>query len=162
MRNSMASLTPRFSADRAVREYTERHYLPGAATYRERAAGNGAIGKQVVDWRHALEKEWPALRFGEVKVETAGEQHVFEVDVYLNQLDANAAQVELYADGVNGDGPVRQEMECVRQLAGTSGGYAYTAWAPAARPAGDYTVRVAPHRDRVAVPLEAARILWQR
>jgi starch phosphorylase len=158
----MASLTPRFSADRAVREYTERHYLPGAATYRERAAGNGAIGKQVVDWRHALEKEWPALRFGEVKVETAGEQHVFEVDVYLNQLDANAAQVELYADGVNGDGPVRQEMERVRQLAGASGGYAYTARVPAARPAGDYTVRVAPHRDRVAVPLEAARILWQR
>ena len=27
MRNSMASLTPRFSADRAVREYTEQHYL---------------------------------------------------------------------------------------------------------------------------------------
>ena len=162
MRNSMASLTPRFSADRAVREYTERHYLPGAATYRERAAGNGAMGKQVVDWRHALEKEWPALRFGEVKVETAGEQHVFEVDVYLNQLDANAAQVELYADGVNGDGPVRQEMERVRQLAGASGGYAYTARVPAARPAGDYTVRVAPHHDGVAVPLEAARILWQR
>jgi starch phosphorylase len=162
MRNSMASLTPRFSADRAVREYTERHYLPGAATYRERAAGNGAIGKQVVDWRHALENEWPALRFGAVKVETAGEQHVFEVDVYLNQLDANAAQVELYADGVNGDGPVRQEMECVQQLAGASGGYAYTARVPAARPAGDYTVRVAPHRDRVAVPLEAAPILWQR
>jgi starch phosphorylase len=162
MRNSMASLTPRFSADRAVREYTERHYLPGAATYRERAAGNGAMGKQVVDWRHALEKEWPALRFGEVKVETAGEQHVFEVDVYLNQLDANAAQVELYADGVNGDGPVRQEMERVRQLAGASGGYAYTARVPAARPAGDYTVRVAPHHDGVAVPLEAAPILWQR
>ena len=162
MRNSMASLTPRFSADRAVREYTERHYLPGAATYRERAAGNGAMGKQVVDWRHALEKEWPALRFGEVKVETAGEQHVFEVDVYLNQLDANAAQVELYADGVNGDGPVRQEMERVRQLAGASGGYAYTARVPAARPAGDYTVRVAPHHDGVEVPLEAAPILWQR
>jgi starch phosphorylase len=162
MRNSMASLTPRFSADRAVRKYTERHYLPGAATYRERAAGIGAMGKQVVDWRNALEKEWPALRFGEVKVETAGEQHVFEVDVYLNQLDANAAQVELYADGVNGDDPVRQEMERVRQLPGASGGYAYTARVPAARPAGDYTIRVVPHHDGVAVPLEAARILWQR
>ena len=28
MRESMARLTPRFSADRAVREYTEQHYLP--------------------------------------------------------------------------------------------------------------------------------------
>ncbi len=31
MRKSMASLTPRFSADRTVREYTEQHYVPGAA-----------------------------------------------------------------------------------------------------------------------------------
>ena len=127
MRKSMASLTPRFSADRTVREYTEQHYLPGAATYRERAADKGAVGRQMVDWQHALEKEWPALRFGEMKVETNGEQHVFEVQVYLNDLDPNAVRVELYADGVNGDGPVRQEMERVRQLAGAAGGYAYRA-----------------------------------
>ena len=31
MRESMAHLTPRFSANRAVREYTEQHYLPAAA-----------------------------------------------------------------------------------------------------------------------------------
>ena len=35
MRDSMASLTPRFSANRAVGEYTEQHYLPAAAAYRE-------------------------------------------------------------------------------------------------------------------------------
>ena len=38
MRESMARLTPRFSANRAVREYTEQHYLPAALAYRERAA----------------------------------------------------------------------------------------------------------------------------
>jgi glycogen phosphorylase len=42
MRESMARLTPRFSANRAVREYTEQHYLPAAAAYRERAANKGA------------------------------------------------------------------------------------------------------------------------
>ena len=56
MRNSMASLTPRFSADRAVREYTEQHYLPAAAAYRERAADKGAAGRQMVDWRHAMDR----------------------------------------------------------------------------------------------------------
>jgi len=30
----MASLTAQFSANRAVREYTEEHYLPAAAAYR--------------------------------------------------------------------------------------------------------------------------------
>jgi hypothetical protein len=74
MRESMAQLTPRFSADRTVREYTERHYLPAAAAYHERAADKGAIGQQVVNWQHTLEQKWAALRFGEVKVETDGEQ----------------------------------------------------------------------------------------
>ncbi len=44
MRKSMATLTPQFSADRAVREYTEQHYLPAAKAYRERAANQGALG----------------------------------------------------------------------------------------------------------------------
>ena len=116
----------------------------------------------MVNWRHGMEKEWSALRFGEMKVETNGEQHVFEVQVYLNDLDPNAARVELYADGVNGDGPVQQEMERVRQLAAASRGYSYRARVPATRPATDYTARVIPHCTGAAVPLEAARILWQR
>ncbi len=162
MRNSMAKLTLRFSADRAVREYTGQHYLPGAAAYRERAAGKGALGRQIVDWQHSLEKQWAAIRFGDVHVETAGDQHLFEVQVYLNDLDPNRVRVELYADGVNVAGPVRQEMERVRQLAGASGGYAYRAGVTAVRPATDYTARVIPNYSGVAVPLEAARILWQR
>ena len=162
MRESMARLTPRFSANRTVREYTEQHYLPAAAAYRLRIANKGAIGRQMVDWQHSLEQKWATLRFGEVKVETNGEQHVFDVQVYLNDLDPKAVRVELYADGVNGGGPVRQEMKRVRQLAGASGGYVYSAAVSAARPAADYTARVIPHCDGVAIPLEDARILWQR
>ena len=70
--------------------------------------------------------------------------------------------VELYADGLDGAAPLRQEMTRVRQLAGASGPYVYSAAVSAARPAADYTVRVIPHCDGVAVPLEAAHILWQR
>jgi len=162
MRESMANLTPRFSADRAVREYTEQHYLPGAATYRERATDKGAAGRQIVDWRRAVENQWPALRFGEVNVKTDGAQHVFEVQVYFNNLDPNAARVEIYADGVNGDGPVHQEMERVRQLADGANAYACRARVPAARPATDFAARLIPHRAGVAIPLEEARILWQR
>jgi len=162
MRKSMASLTPRFSADRTVREYTEQHYLPRAAAYHKRAANKGAAGKTIVDWRHAIEKEWPTLRFGDVKVEAGGEQHLFEVQVYLNALDPNAVRVELYADGVEGEDPLREEMNCVGPWACVPGAYAYSGRVPAARPANDYTARVIPHRSGVAVPLEGAEILWQR
>ena len=162
MRESMARLTPRFCANHTVCEYTEQHYLPAASAYVERAADKGAIGVDMVNWWHVLDQKWAALRFGEVKVEARGEQHVFDVQVYLDDLDPKAVRVELYADGVNGGSPVRQEMKRVRQLAGATNGYAYRAGVPAARPATDYTARLIPHRDGVAVPLEAARILWQR
>ena len=162
MRESMAQLTPRFSADRTVRQYTEQHYLPAANAYHSRIANNGALGRQMVDWQHSLEQKWAMVRFGEVKVEMGGEQHLFEVQVYLNDLDPEAVRVELYADGVMGGPPVRQEMNRVRQLTGASGGYVYTAAVSAARPSADYTARVIPHCDGVAIPLEDARILWQR
>ena len=90
------------------------------------------------------------------------ERHIFEVEVYLNDLDPNAVRVELYADGVNGGAPMRQEMQRVRQLAGGSGGYVYGAAVPAARAPADYTARVIPRCEGVAIPLEDARILWQR
>lgn len=161
MRESMAQLTPRFSANRTVREYTEEHYLPAALAFRERAADKGAVGRQMVEWQHSLEQKWGSLHFGEVKVETRGEQYVFEVQVCLNDLDPKVVRVELYADDVMGSAPVRQEMQRVRQLAGASGGYVYSAAVSAARPSADYTARVMPHCDGVAIPLECAHILWR-
>jgi starch phosphorylase len=161
MRESMARLTPCFSANRTVREYTEQHYLPAAAAYRERAANEGAVGRQVVDWQHRLEQTWARLHFGEVKVDTSGDQHIFEVQVCLDDLDPKVVRVELYADGIMGSAPSRQEMKRVRQMAGASGGHVYSAAVSAARPPADYTARIMPNYDSVAVPLEAAQILWQ-
>jgi glycogen phosphorylase len=162
MRESMARLTPRFSADRTVREYTEQHYLPAAAAYHLRTANKGETGRQIVDWQHNLEQKWAALHFGEVKVETVGERHEFEVQVYLNDLEPAAVRIELYADGAMGNAPVRQEMKAVQQPAAAPGVHVYSAAVSAARPAADYTARAIPFRDGVAVPLEDARIVWQR
>ena len=162
MRESMARLTPRFSANRAVREYTEQHYLPAAGAYRARAADRGAVGRQMVDRRHTLDEKWSTLRFGEVKVATRGDQHVFDVEVCFNGLDPKAVRVELYADGVGGGAPVRHEMTPGRQRAAAAGGHVYNASVPSARPPSDYTARAIPHCDGVAIPLELARILWQR
>ena len=162
MRESMARLTPYFSADRAVREYTEQHYLPADAAYRARAGGGGALGRQMVDWRLAVDRQWASLRFGSVKIVTVGTAHMFEVQVFVGALDPEAVRVELYADGTSGDGPVRHEMTRGRRLDGADVGYAYRAEVPAARPAADYAVRVIPHHDGVVVPLEVGHILWQR
>ncbi|MDN5836717.1 MAG: alpha-glucan family phosphorylase, partial [Nitrosospira sp.] len=99
MRKSMAQLTPRFSTNRVVREYTRQYYLPSVSAYHARAADNGVLGTQISNWRRDLSQKWSALRFGEMTVEAQGEQQVFTVQVYLNDLDPAAVRVELYAQG---------------------------------------------------------------
>ena len=69
--------------------------------------------------------------------------------------------MELYADGIKDSPPVRQEMTCLHPLADESGGYVYSATVSATRPPADYTARVMPRCDGVAIPLEDSRILWQ-
>jgi starch phosphorylase len=160
IRESMAVLTPRFSANRTVREYTEQHYIPAAKSYSERSSGKGAMSKKLLNWKHILEQKWAGIRFGEIKIETNSQQHLFEVNVYLNDIDQNAVLVELYADGINDSGPIRQEMKCIRHADGKSGSYIYGAKISAARPATDYSTRVIPYFKGVSVPLEAAQILW--
>jgi starch phosphorylase len=120
------------------------------------------VGQQITDWRHAVDGKWGSLRFGDWRVETSADQHVFEVELLLNDLDPNAARVEIYADGIDGGDPVRVEMKCAQTPPGASGRSVYRATVPATRPAEDYTARVIPQRAGVAVPLESARILWQR
>lgn len=77
IRESMARLTPLFSANRSVTQYTEQYYIPAATAYSRRAAEKGAMGKAIAVWRHTLEQKWANLRFGEVAAEPKGEEHMF-------------------------------------------------------------------------------------
>ena len=106
--------------------------------------------------------KWSALRFGEMRVETDSEYHKFVIHVYLNDLDPGSVRVELYAQAIFGDVPVRHEMTRLHPLVAAATGFAYHATVPADRPESDYTVRLIPYHQAAEVPLEAARILWQR
>jgi starch phosphorylase len=102
------------------------------------------------------------VHFGDLYVETSQGQHVFQVQVYLDELAPDAVRVELYADSLDGDASVRQAMMPGEPLVGAAHGYLYSARVPATRPVGDSTPRVVPYHPAAAVPLEAAQILWQR
>ncbi len=162
MRESMASLTGRFSANRVVREYTERHYLPAATRYRRRAADKAAVGAQLVAWRHHLDEYWHEGGFGSVRVDTREGRHQFSVEVYLGRLDPGAVRVELFADPIDGEEPLRHPMARGQEIDGPRKGFEYTGSVPASRAAGDYTPRLVPDHPEAAVPLEAPEILWQR
>jgi starch phosphorylase len=162
MRASMAHLTPRFSANRTVRDYTIQFYLPAAQKFLNRAMEKGVKGSFIVDWKHALNQNWSKLRFNEVKIEKKEEQYEFEAQVYLDGLDPNAVRVQVYADAFENQGVVQQEMELVRQLLDETSTYLYRASVPSNRSEMAYTVRIIPFFSGVAVPLEESHILWQK
>jgi len=162
VRKSMSQLTPRFSANRTIREYTEKYYLPLAKTYQGRATDKGKIGKQIVEWINTLQQKWSTIQFGEVKVKTDGDKHIFEVEVFLNTIKPNAVIVELYANGIDSGAPIRQELKLIQKQTASVKPHLYRATVSATRPAADYTPRVIPNFPGVSVPLETTLILWQR
>lgn len=152
----MARLTPHFSSNRTVREYTTKYYLPAADSYRKRTENNSALAKKIIDWRASVEQNWGKLGFGEIKIEDKNDQHQFEVQVYLNNLDHQEVLVELYSAAL------KQEMKYQGPMPNTRDGHIYRAAVPAATPTSGFTPRIIPHFQGVAIPLESAQILWQR
>src|SRR5579864_924138 len=162
MRASMSRLTPQFSANRVVREYTEAHYVARAKAYCERATDAGAAMVDLVRWRRTVEEHWPRLRFGSLDVVSNGGQHVFTAQVYLDELDVEAVRVELFADAGDGGVPEVVEMKRGESLVGASNAHHYAASVPENRPASEFTPRIVPSHPLASVPLECARILWYR
>lgn len=158
MRESMARLTPVFSAHRTVREYTENFYIPAATGYAKRAADGGKLGQDLVTWEDNLNKQWQAVRFGPLNVKQQDNCNRFEVSVYFGGLDPNSVRVELYAAGQNGSDPDLKPMD--RGAALPDGGFVFSACAATTRNAHDFTPRVVPNHPGASIPLEANRILW--
>jgi len=162
IRESMARLTPEFSASRAIREYTNDHYLPAAAGYQERAAADGKLGADLVQWQRSLADQWKTLRFGKISSETKDGQHRFQVEIMPGRLHADQIQVELYAAPTNAAGSGVEIIPACRSCAGPSGALLYSVCCAAKRPASDYTARVVPSHPGALVPLEASQIIWQQ
>jgi starch phosphorylase len=97
-----------------------------------------------------------------LRVERNGDQHVFDVQVYLAELDREAVRIELYAEPREGGDPICQMMTRGDPLIGAENAYHYVAQILANRPASHFTPRIVPYHEGAIIPLEAAQILWYR
>ena len=155
----MARLTPKFSANRAVREYTEGYYLPAAANYLKRAAKNGNIGKKIVSTGNDLRNQWKGITFGESSIDQVEGGFQYTIPIRLNALDPHTILIQLYANGSNGGPPEIIKMEIGKKQ--KQGIYSCHAHVKTIRPKGDYTVRIIPNYEGISVPLEDNLIRWQ-
>jgi starch phosphorylase len=163
LRQSMATLTPRFSTDRMLVEYAKAHYEPLTAAFRARVGAEGKLGAALADWWRATSARWPKLRFGTVTSRAEGEQLRFEAQVYLGELSPDSVRVELYAEARGTGEPLRKIMTARGPLApglGGEGGQLFEAVVPADRPPGDYTARALPFHASAMLPIEAPLVTW--
>src|SRR5271166_2436694 len=165
IRESMAALTPAFSANRTVRQYTEEHYIPAAGAYAARACHDSKVTESLHAWRENIARCWDDVHFGALKVSQEDRELMFEAEVYLGGVDPGSVRVELYAGPQDGKPAFRQEMH---RTAGPgpapgfgSGPYLYATRTPATRATGDFTPRVLPYHA-LALPTEIRRIVWQK
>ena len=160
MRASMAELTTSFSANRMMREYVERLYLPAGLLYRSRIADNARQASLLCSWRDSLEEHWSELDFGELHVQKEEDGYALGVQLQTGEVNPDAVRVELYAEPGSSQEPEIHTMERHEVSTSDSNSYLYSARLPTYRPASDYTPRVVPHLDGALVPLEAKQILW--
>jgi starch phosphorylase len=159
MRKSMAQLTPQYSANRTVREYTEKYYLPAAEKYLQRAANNVAVGKKIINAKHQLENNWNGIHFNNVQWEKIDGGFSCAANIIAHGVDANNVLVELYAEVTSADNAERITMQL---QSSNNDEKTYKAMIQTARPVNDYTIRIIPNYENISVPLENNLIVWQR
>ncbi len=167
VRESMSALTPEFSANRTVRQYTEEHYIPAATAYARRACTDSELTTDFLAWQEDIARHWNDVHFGALRVTEQDGELTFEAEVDLGELDPGSIRVELYAGSRDGKPAFRQEMHLTGGPGSStapgfgSGPCLYTTQTPATRPAVDFTPRVFPFHA-LALPTEIRRILWQK
>ena len=161
MRRSMATLSPRFSATRMVRDYVEQAYLPAASALRRRLAGGASVASALRQWERRLRRGWKSLHIGPSDVTSRADGWFFRVPVYLGEIAPEDICVALYADP-SGDGPA--EVVALARgdaIAGAVNGYTYAGHVVTGRAAADYTARIVPDHPEARLPAELPLIRWR-
>lgn len=161
MRESMARLTPWFSANRSVREYVDRYYVSGAIAYRRRKADQGAEAADVLKWRQRVQADWEQVAFGPVGVSEQDGQRKVTVCLHLGSLPPDMVKVELYADTPGGP-PIVVPMTAVEPENPGNPERDYVCVTDISQPAHHYTPRVIPFHAGAWVPLESNLIRWAK
>jgi starch phosphorylase len=161
IRNSMSCLTPQFSSNRMLREYTEKLYLPAIAEHKLRNKNGLELAHKLVKWQTQLARYGDNIHWGDLRVEHQVSGTRFVVSVYLGDVTADYIEVQLYADAENqGNATFCQKMTCLTAIPGSLNGFIYQIEMPINRPAEDYTPRVIAVHKSVQVPCESNFINW--
>ncbi len=161
IRNSMSSLTPQFSSNRMLRDYTEKLYLPALVNHQLRIEKGVGLANELIQWESQLVLHGDNIHWGDLWVRHQGDSILFIVSVYLGDVSADYIEVQLYADPENQDSShYCTKMQCKGPILGSLNSFNYQIELKSNRPAEDYTPRVVAVHKGTLTPCENNFIKW--
>ncbi len=163
VQEAWATLGPRVTAARMVRDYTTALYEPAAASSRALTADQGAPSADLAEWRRRVEAGWPSVAITSLDVDTSaadtGVSRPVTVTVAMDGLSAHDLRVDVLHGTVGPDGEFRPEPATVTLTAGDDGTFRgdLVLTAP-----GTYgvTARVIPVHPALGSPYELGLAAW--
>ena len=153
IRHTLSTLSPELSAERMVREYVNRLYVPACGYERRLTADGFAAARGLALWKKRVRDAWPGVSVGHVDaggvdaVPQVGDELHLRAQVNLNGLSPEDVQVQVVfgrshdgdeladlhylALAPEADAPVASTGPTVHEYAGTvrlawAGGFGYT------------------------------------
>ncbi|HEV7812401.1 MAG TPA: alpha-glucan family phosphorylase [Leifsonia sp.] len=161
IRHTLSTLSPELSADRMVREYVERLYVPATEYERRLTADGYTAARSLAAWKQRVRAAWSGVNVAHVEsggvdaVPQVGDELHVRALIHLNGLSPDEVEVQVVYgrshDGdhltdvrytpleVDRDAPGSEDPSIAREYRGT----VQLAWAGAF----GYTVRVVPKND---------------
>jgi starch phosphorylase len=167
IRHNFVSLGPAVLASRMVRDYSERLYLPAAASSRLLRADGFAASRELGEWKRRVGEAWPGVAVRQVEADEGsralGGRLPVRVVVDLGALSPDEVEVQVAYGRVNDqDELVDAELSPLKQNGRRDGkGWLFEGEVPLATSgAFGYTVRVVPRHHGIAEASELGLVTW--
>ncbi len=166
VKEAVATVAPRFNAQRMVKDYVTRYYAPAAERGRRLAAHDHRGAKELAAWRARVETQWPEVYFGAQPVDNAlrriGEE--FEMSAVLNPRELADDEIRVEVVYTSEEDALQHHvhvvpMEKVERYA--DGGTLYRArFTPALSGRLAYGVRAYAVHPALAAPFDVGAVRW--
>lgn len=166
MKNSLRTISPEFSTQRMVEDYTNKFYVPASNRRHHMGEENFYLAKKLASWKGMMNHNWHYVHI-EAKSPSQtqmalGQSVELSAKVRLDGLDPKSVRVEIYCGREEG-GTLRDveviPMTLTEQIA--DGYYCYTgSLVPKKGGNFEYGIRVIPYHADMVYPHELALIRW--
>ncbi|MFT5675592.1 MAG: starch phosphorylase [Paraglaciecola sp.] len=161
IRRSMSQLTPIFSSNRMLRDYTEKLYLPALQDFKARCDNDALLAKTLFKWESCLYTHQDKIHWGDLRIYLENGASHFAVSVYFGDIPANYLQVQLFADSLNEtEPPICLDMQRGAPIPGSLNGFVFHVELETQRRREHFTPRVIGFHGTARIPAENPLINW--